>query len=189
MKPWPNVADGTPFLGWNYFNLDEASMKHEGWKIHVTARPRSRAVAIIKQVCARYDTPVKFLPSRRAYEGQTGEQRGKWNAVYPSSPVMAMGLAQELSDELRRAHCSRLKARERPPYDLYVCPFICIRYGSYIDGTVIKPDGTKTADSYKKSTFKPPWIDNIWVNFNALNTPGNREGFNFGKAFPDYRLR
>ena len=188
---WP-VIPGISLKGWKWNGNDD--IKHQGWKIHVVARPSQLAVNTIGQVCGNYPTVgYKFLNSETDYQNQTGEQRGKWNCVYPTSVLESMMIAEDLRAALQQAGANEMAANERPPYDKYACAYICTRYGPYINDKVINDKNKLKYDVWKTNGFKPPWVTDPWVHFRALTTPGDRTAMDLTAIlrdgdYPDYRF-
>ena len=184
---WP-VLTGNLLNGWVWYGSDD--VRHQGWKIHVAAVPAQNVVTAINQACgAMNDVAWKYLASEKEFNGQSGEQRGKWNCVYPTSTLESMALAMDIRDRLRAVQAAELGAQQRPPYDKYVCQFICVRYGPYVSDKLIRTDDKLVTDIWKKNGDHPPWVNDPWGQFNALCTPGSRAAVDLGSQYPRYRLR
>lgn len=186
---WPTTNEPSMNIG-GWAICGQGNNKHQGWKIHVVAEPTQIAVNTIDAVCkVMSNTGWKYLKSEKAFSGQKDEQRGKWNCVYPNTPVQSMVLAAEICRRLQQAQAHEFDEDQRPPYDKYVCPFICVRYGPYGGETLINDKGKLVPDIWKINADHPPWVEDRWGQFEALRTTNSRSVVNFGEPYPDYRYK
>jgi hypothetical protein len=184
--------------GWVVQRPSGTDLPDQGWKIHVSATPRSAesVVAVVARYCLDRGVAFKFLvnPSLvRAFSLKYAPRAssGKVMALYPRDEVELRACLEELHDQLVGSEgpyiLSDLRYREGPLY---------VRYGGFTarhctapDGervlAIRRPDGTLVPDERRPVFTLPTWVslpDFLAESLAARHQAGTTFGYRVTEA-------
>jgi len=151
--------------GWYWYNNRMDDMRDEGWKLHVsgTIANAQLIMDLVLPVLRWGEVAHKVLPDTEAVKNQSGEQVGKFLAVYPDSIIQAFIAVSEIDNALG----ARVKPHDSPAilHEKRVGrTVVYTRYGAFASGSVYDPRlGRYVNDTIGQ--LKPEWIENPWIYY------------------------
>lgn len=148
---------------WQWYT-PRLDIRDEGWKLHVSGDQHNaqRILDLVLNELREGGIAHKVLPDTEAVEKQTGEQRGKFFAIYPDSIEQAFVIISEI-DRFLGAEIDR---NDSPSilYERWVGrTVVYTRYGAYAN-RVWNPI-KEVYDHDTIGQLKPDWIEDPWIYY------------------------
>ena len=174
---WRVEADTEPEGTWTRVTRSDTAIPPQGWKLHISAYPRTATEILRRAVPVLIDEGVEFKLARSLTElrwlneGDGGaSQVGKFVTVYPVDDAQAVRLARALDAATRGLSAPAVPSDNRLPNHSVVH----YRYGSFdgrlmqtplgeIVSALVDPEGELQPD-HRLTVFRPPgWVSDPFV--------------------------